>query len=527
MSPNDILPGGGFRTALAWLLVLVIAAAVVDMAFLHWSHEYTPATDSRSTGLPSPSDAAASARQVLLTQISDMDWILETMTVDGNPIPLAEGVTTTLRFDENGHVAGHAGCNRYFSETFIDPDAHRIRFGPIGSTRRSCPPPHEQQERNFLTALEQVDRFELVKHSLTLMNASGTTSLSFQLDIPETLHISPHAASSGKAARARLIYRGTFERDGDHLVFTACGMSTAVDVEDRRGFILPLLESLPGAPGRGLYTEFHGTLRIEPSPTPPHGGTSPKPHSPSQTAPSLKLYVNDLLFVGTEGGSCASPPPVCTLLAGGNEPSWQLLIESSRSVFSRPGRRWELVGGMSPDDAFFSTRSGTTRLELNESTGEFSLSVQIERKPCRDTMADNWSAYTVHLADGENGFDGCARPGRFLPSAAGLYRYALTEGSRSAPQIELLLADNGRARLRQLHPSETSATVTEGLWQSTQPGGVELFLLRRNGKPALEHLVFAEEGTELRILHYDREIWEGGRFLRIGEVEGIDAGSRR
>ena len=75
----------------------------------------------------------------------------------------------TLEFAK-GQVRGLSGCNQYFAEV---QDAQKggaggLSVGPVGSTRKACPPPIMELEQRYLEALRQLVRFDLAGSDLIL-----------------------------------------------------------------------------------------------------------------------------------------------------------------------------------------------------------------------------------------------------------------------------------------------------------------------------------------------------------------------
>ena len=83
-------------------------------------------------------------------------WLVE--SVDGVPAPTGEA-PATLRFGADGRLSGAAACNRYFGPWTLDGES--LGIGPLGSTRRRCPPPAMEEEARLLDALERVRRFDI------------------------------------------------------------------------------------------------------------------------------------------------------------------------------------------------------------------------------------------------------------------------------------------------------------------------------------------------------------------------------
>ena len=52
---------------------------------------------------------------------------------------VADAASLFVRFEAEGRVAGHGGCNRFFGAYQIADG--RISIGPLGATRMACPEP--------------------------------------------------------------------------------------------------------------------------------------------------------------------------------------------------------------------------------------------------------------------------------------------------------------------------------------------------------------------------------------------------
>ena len=77
------------------------------------------------------------------------DWVLE--EIDGSTV--VDQVQSTIRFQGHDRIAGWGGCNRYFAN--IRSGRNFFKVGPIGSTRRICPPVVMEQEERFFDALQK------------------------------------------------------------------------------------------------------------------------------------------------------------------------------------------------------------------------------------------------------------------------------------------------------------------------------------------------------------------------------------
>jgi putative lipoprotein len=76
-------------------------------------------------------------------------WLVEDIGGRG----VIDNAQTTLRIDADGKVSGSTGCNRYFGKAILD--GATLRFGPLATTYRACPPALADQERKFLAALKE------------------------------------------------------------------------------------------------------------------------------------------------------------------------------------------------------------------------------------------------------------------------------------------------------------------------------------------------------------------------------------
>lgn len=102
----------------------------------------SPVTRSGETVLP-PAELAASA------------WQVENIDERG----IIDRSMVTLALDDDGRIAGSAGCNRYFGTLYVDGDVFTV--SGIGSTRRACVAALMNQEQRFLRALEDAARYAL------------------------------------------------------------------------------------------------------------------------------------------------------------------------------------------------------------------------------------------------------------------------------------------------------------------------------------------------------------------------------
>lgn len=113
---------------------------------------------------------AACASSASIQALTESIWVLKQL--DGVE-PLA-GIAITAQFEQDGKVAGSAGCNSY--NTTYTVDGNKIQFGELAATTMmACPDPIMQQERNYLDVLTKAATFEIADDELTLFDSGGNT----------------------------------------------------------------------------------------------------------------------------------------------------------------------------------------------------------------------------------------------------------------------------------------------------------------------------------------------------------------
>ncbi len=106
------------------------------------------------------------------------DWVVINYFRPGavtSPVP---GSTLTANFD-SGRISGDAGCNQFTGP--YETDGTKIAIGPLASTRRACADPAvDEQESQYLAALELARTFSLAGGNLTLFRDGGTIAVTYQ-----------------------------------------------------------------------------------------------------------------------------------------------------------------------------------------------------------------------------------------------------------------------------------------------------------------------------------------------------------
>ncbi|MGQ7957121.1 META domain-containing protein [Pseudomonas sp. SP16.1] len=93
---------------------------------------------------------ASDAPQLETERSYRVEWIGERPLIDRSHL--------TITFAADGRAHGHAGCNHWFAGYSLNGDA--LDFDVPGSTRKMCAPALMEQERRFLDAIGQVQRWD-------------------------------------------------------------------------------------------------------------------------------------------------------------------------------------------------------------------------------------------------------------------------------------------------------------------------------------------------------------------------------
>jgi putative lipoprotein len=106
-------------------------------------------------------------------EFNSTDWVLE--EIDGGPV--IGRVQSTIRFQEKDRIVGWGGCNRYFAT--VRSGFKYFEVGPIGSTRRICPPAVMEQEERFFAALQKARGIRMEGADLVIDSEEAQKPLKF------------------------------------------------------------------------------------------------------------------------------------------------------------------------------------------------------------------------------------------------------------------------------------------------------------------------------------------------------------
>ena len=89
-----------------------------------------------------------------------------------NGYPVVAGTAPSIRMDE-GRASGSTGCNT-FSAAYETSSRERLRVSGVTTTRKACEPAAMEQERRFLSILENAQSYSLYGDgSFSLIAADG------------------------------------------------------------------------------------------------------------------------------------------------------------------------------------------------------------------------------------------------------------------------------------------------------------------------------------------------------------------
>lgn len=80
-----------------------------------------------------------------------------------------------VQFGSGGEINGSGGCNNFFGT--YEMNGERLIIGPLASTKKACIGPSMDQEKEFLSALQNAHRISATHMALTIYNENGEVLL--------------------------------------------------------------------------------------------------------------------------------------------------------------------------------------------------------------------------------------------------------------------------------------------------------------------------------------------------------------
>jgi heat shock protein HslJ len=115
--------------------------------------------------VPETSSGDARGTGAVESLLRSGEWVVEDIGGAG----IVDRSRVTLRFGDDGRVAGTASCNRYSGAYELTGEG--LALGRMLTTKMACAPALMQQEQRFLGLLAQVRRFEIMADGALMLIA--------------------------------------------------------------------------------------------------------------------------------------------------------------------------------------------------------------------------------------------------------------------------------------------------------------------------------------------------------------------
>ena len=110
-------------------------------------------------------------------EITGIKW--RPVVIGEEAIPEDSGMH--IRFEVDGSIKGHGGCNGFFGS--LEKADTGIGVGPLGTTRMACPEPIMHRETAFLDAVQKTANFDKSGDKLNLLDVESRVLAEFIVDI--------------------------------------------------------------------------------------------------------------------------------------------------------------------------------------------------------------------------------------------------------------------------------------------------------------------------------------------------------
>lgn len=98
-------------------------------------------------------------------ELTDITW--QPIMVGDESLPEDSGMY--IRFEVDGSIKGHGGCNAFFGS--LERTDAGIGVGPLGGTRMACPEDIMDRETAFMDAVGKTTDFQSSKERMSLLDA--------------------------------------------------------------------------------------------------------------------------------------------------------------------------------------------------------------------------------------------------------------------------------------------------------------------------------------------------------------------
>ena len=109
-------------------------------------------------------------------EVTGIKW--RPVTVGDESVP--EDTAMYVRFEVDGSIEGHGGCNGFFGS--LEQTDSGVGVGPLGTTRVACAEPIMSREMSFLDAVQKTSKFDTGRDDLRLLDDGDNVLAEFVAD---------------------------------------------------------------------------------------------------------------------------------------------------------------------------------------------------------------------------------------------------------------------------------------------------------------------------------------------------------
>ncbi len=106
-------------------------------------------------------------------EVTGVSW--RPVSVGDEAIPEDSGLT--LRFEVDGSIKGHGGCNGFSGS--LQKSGSGIEVGPLAATRMACPETIMNRETAFMNAVQKLRDFKTTGDGMSLLDEDGNVLAKF------------------------------------------------------------------------------------------------------------------------------------------------------------------------------------------------------------------------------------------------------------------------------------------------------------------------------------------------------------
>jgi heat shock protein HslJ len=156
------------------ILMTFVAAALLFVAACSPQAEAGPINETGPLG----DGTAPSVLPPATDELANTQWQLESFGAVGSETAVLPDTALTLSFDAMGGAGGDGGCNSFGGK--YKTQGTKVSFTDVAQTLRACVDDSaNQQEAQYVGALESTGAYELNGDTLTIFYDGGSSALHF------------------------------------------------------------------------------------------------------------------------------------------------------------------------------------------------------------------------------------------------------------------------------------------------------------------------------------------------------------